>query len=137
LRVYRDGGSRRPVHRHRPASYLKAQTELVFAAREAHDEGVAVTERHTTWLGIPAEQAAIEARIEADEEEAQSRQVDDAVGKVLDALRTAGYQPALRIEDISTKTADPSPSGLPHSRPTRGNQPARCSGNQPGARRAP
>ena len=95
------------------AAYLMAQVELAFAAREAHDGGVAVAEWHTSWLGIPAEQAAIEARIEADQEEAQSQQVEDAVGKVLDALRTAGYKPALRIEDIEYEGGGPLPVSSP------------------------
>jgi transcriptional regulator with XRE-family HTH domain len=95
------------------AAYLQTQIELAFAAREAHDGGLAVTEMHTSWLGIPAEQAAIEARIEADQEEAQARQVDDAVGKVLDALRTVGYEPALRIEDIQYEGGGPLPVSTP------------------------
>ena len=69
------------------AAYLQARVELVTAAREAHNDGVAVTETHTSWLRIPAEQAAIEARIQTGQEDAQAQQVDDAAGKVLDALR--------------------------------------------------
>ena len=69
------------------AAYLQAQYELVTAAREAHNDGVAVTETHTSWLRIPAEQAAIEARIQTGQEDAQAQQVDDAASKVLDALR--------------------------------------------------
>ena len=95
------------------AAYLQTQIELAFAAREAHDEGLAVSEIHTSWLSIPAEQAAIEARIEADQEEAQARQVDDAVGKVLDALRTVGYEPAVRIEDIEYEGGGPLPVSTP------------------------
>jgi transcriptional regulator with XRE-family HTH domain len=82
------------------AAYLHAQLELVVAAREAHDAGVAVTDLHTSWLDTPAERAVIEARVEADEEEAQALRVDDAVDKVLGALRTTGYKPTLRIEDV-------------------------------------
>jgi transcriptional regulator with XRE-family HTH domain len=95
------------------AAYLHAQIELAFAAREAHDGGVAVAEWHTSWLGIPAEQAAIEARVEADQEEAQAQQVGDAVSKVLDALRTTGYQPALRIEDSEYEGGAPLPVPTP------------------------
>src|SRR6266480_1053912 len=41
------------------AAYLDAQYELVVAAREAHDDGLVLTELDTSWLGIPAEEAAI------------------------------------------------------------------------------
>ena len=95
------------------AAYLQAQFELVFAAREAHDDGVTVTERHTSWLRIPAEQAVIEARIETDQEDAQAQQVDDAVDKVLEALRTVGYEPALRIEDVEYEGGEPLPVRTP------------------------
>ena len=35
-----------------------------------------------------------------DQEAARSEQVNDAVNKILDALRSNGYEPALRIEDV-------------------------------------
>jgi len=82
------------------AGYLDAQVELVVAAREAQDAGLAVTELHTSWLDTPPEEAVIEARVEADQEAARSEQVNEAVGKILDALRSNGYEPALRIEDV-------------------------------------
>ena len=52
------------------------------------------------WLNTPPEEAVIEARVEADQEAARSEQVNDAVSKILDALRSNGYDPALRIEDV-------------------------------------
>lgn len=82
------------------ADYLDAQVELVVMAREAHDAGLAVTELHTSWLDTPAEEAVIEARVEADQEAARSEQVNDAVNKILDTLRNNGYKPTLRIEDV-------------------------------------
>jgi transcriptional regulator with XRE-family HTH domain len=82
------------------ADYLDAQVELVVMARLAQDAGVAVTELHTSWLETPPEEAVIEARVEADQEAARSEQVNDAVSKILDALRSNGYDPALRIEDV-------------------------------------
>ena len=82
------------------AGYLDAQVELVVAAREAQDAGLTVTELHTSWLDTPPEEAVIEARVEADKEAVRSEQVNDAVGKILDALRSSGYEPALRIEDV-------------------------------------
>ena len=42
----------------------------------------------------------IEARAEADQEGARAEQVNETVNKILDALRTNGYEPALRIEDV-------------------------------------
>jgi hypothetical protein len=68
-----------------------------------------VAEFDTTWLGIPPEQAAIEARIAAGEADAQAQQVDEEVDKVLDALRAAGYQPTLRIEDVKIEGGDGGP----------------------------
>jgi transcriptional regulator with XRE-family HTH domain len=82
------------------AGYLEAQVVLVVAAREAHDAGLAVTELHTSWLDTPAEEAVIQARVEADQEAARSEQVNDEINKILDALRSNGYQPTLRIEDV-------------------------------------
>jgi hypothetical protein len=38
--------------------------------------------------------------VETDQEAARSEQVDDAVSKILDALRSNGYEPALSIEDV-------------------------------------
>jgi transcriptional regulator with XRE-family HTH domain len=82
------------------ADYLDAQVELVIAAREAQDAGFTVTELHTSWLDTPPEEAVIEARVEADQEAVRSDQVNDAVNKILEALRSNGYEPALRIEDV-------------------------------------
>jgi len=95
------------------AAYLDAQYELVVAAREAHDDGLALTELDTSWLGIPAEEAAIEARIETHQEEAQSQLINDELRKVLDALRAAGYEPSLRIEDVEFSGGGPRPVQTP------------------------
>ncbi len=38
--------------------------------------------------------------MEADQEAGRSEQVNNAVNKILDALRSNGYEPALRIEDV-------------------------------------
>jgi hypothetical protein len=82
------------------AVYIEAQFEVASAARHAHDDGVTVTDLDTGWLSTPPEQAVIEARIETDQEDAQAQVVYEEVGKVLEALRSAGYHPTLRIEDI-------------------------------------
>jgi hypothetical protein len=82
------------------ADYLGAQVELVVAARQAQDAGLTVTELHTSWLDTPPEEAVIQARVETDQEAARSEEVNDVVNKILDALRSNGYEPALRIEDV-------------------------------------
>jgi hypothetical protein len=38
--------------------------------------------------------------VEADHEATRSEQVNDAVNKIPDALRSNGYIPVLRIEDV-------------------------------------
>jgi transcriptional regulator with XRE-family HTH domain len=88
------------------ADYLDAQVELAVMAREAQDAGFTVTELHTTWLDTPPEEAVIEARVEADHEAARAEQVNDEVNKILEALRSNGYKPALRIEDVEIHGAE-------------------------------
>lgn len=95
------------------AAYIEAQIEVVVAARQAHDAGVTVTELDTSWLSVPAEEAVIEARVECDQAEDQRQQVHDEVGKVLEALRTAGYKPVLRIEDVELSGGGPLPVWTP------------------------
>jgi transcriptional regulator with XRE-family HTH domain len=95
------------------AAYIEVQIELAFAAYEAHNDGVTLTELDTTWLDMPPEEAAIEARIAADEAAGQSQNVAEAVGKVRDALRAAGYEPTLRIEDIKVGGGGPLPVWTP------------------------
>ena len=94
-------------------AYLEAQIELAVAAREAHDAGLTVTELHTSWLTSPPEEAVIEARVKADHEAASEEPLNDAVVKVLDALRNNGYEPILRIEDITCEGSDPPPARSP------------------------
>ena len=48
----------------------------------------------------------IEARVEADQQAARSEQVNDAVSKILEALRSNGYEPALRIEDVEIQSTE-------------------------------
>jgi hypothetical protein len=92
-------------------AYLEAQVQLVYAAREAHDAGYAATELHTSWLTNLPEEAVIEARVEAATESAHSEEHNDEVNKILDALRSNGYEPVLRIEDITYY----GPSSLPEA----------------------
>jgi hypothetical protein len=95
------------------AGYLYAQLELVVTARLADDAGLAVTELHTSWLETPPEEAVIQARVEADQEEARSEQVNDAVNMIMEALRGHGYKPALRVKDVEVHGDGPVPGGNP------------------------
>jgi transcriptional regulator with XRE-family HTH domain len=95
------------------AAYLEAQFQLVYAAREAHDAGLTVTELHTSWLSTPPEEAVIEARVEAGHETERSEQDSNEVNKILDALRSNGYEPTLRIEDITYDGGRPLPAWSP------------------------
>ena len=81
------------------AAYIEAQVNLAFAVHEARAAGVAVREMHTVWLNTLAEQAVIEARIEMNKADAHGQQISDEVYKVMDALRTTGYEPSLRVEN--------------------------------------
>ena len=99
------------------ADYIEAQYEVLVAARHAHDDGVTVTELDTSWLSTPPEEAVIQARIETYRADAEVDHVSDEVGKVLAALRTAGYEPLLRIEDIEITGGGGSPRTWTPARP--------------------
>lgn len=83
------------------AAYLDAQVQLVYAARLAHDAGMGVSELHTSWLTTPPEEAVIEARVESYSEQERHERLNDEVNKILDALRSNGWEPHLHIEDIT------------------------------------
>lgn len=87
-------------------AYLKAQVELVFTVRDAHDAGAPVSELWTSWLDIPAERAVIEVRHEGEQHDKITEQIDDDVDKVMQALRDRGYEPKLRPEDIEEVEPD-------------------------------
>jgi transcriptional regulator with XRE-family HTH domain len=89
------------------AAYIEAQVVALVAARSAHDDGVTLTELDTSWLGIPAEQAVIEARVEGDQQDAQSEHIHDEVSKIMAALRTTDYQATWRIEDVQVEPGGP------------------------------
>ena len=82
------------------ADYLKAQLGLLVAAYEAREDGMAPAGWETTWLDTLAEQAVIEARVELDRADGESMAITNAVTQVVAALRTAGFDPALRLEDV-------------------------------------
>src|SRR5215471_14772715 len=54
-----------------------------------------------------------QARIGTYWEDAQAQGVRDEAGRVLDALRTAGWKPVLRIKDIEITRAGPLPGRDP------------------------
>jgi transcriptional regulator with XRE-family HTH domain len=89
------------------AGYLDAQIELLVVAHGAREAGVAVPEWQLTWLNTPAEEAVIDARVDSEHEEEQALQKVDAIHKVLDALRAAGYKGTLSLEDVKVD-GDPS-----------------------------
>jgi hypothetical protein len=95
------------------ADYLRAQVDLVFAAREAYDAGFPVTELHTSWLTTPPEQAVFESRIEVRHEGELGDYRFDEVNKLMGALRTSGYEPNLRIEDVTVHGGGPLPAWTP------------------------
>ena len=97
------------------AAYIEAQFELVVAAREAHDDGLTVSELHTSWLSTPPEEAVIQARVKTDQEGAREEQVNAEIGKVLDALRAARATAALRIQDVEVGGGGPVPAWTPPS----------------------
>jgi transcriptional regulator with XRE-family HTH domain len=82
------------------AAYLNAQAQLAFAARESQDAGYGASELYTSWLDSPPEEAVLEARVEYGNEDRLSEHLNDEVGKILSALRSSGYEPVLRPEDI-------------------------------------
>ena len=88
------------------AGYLDAQVQLVYAARLARDAGHGVNELYTSWLTTPAEEAVIEARVEYATEDERHEQLHGEVSKILDALRSSGYEPHLHIEDITFHPAE-------------------------------
>lgn len=51
----------------------------------------------------------IQARVEADQEEGHSEQVNDAVDMIMESLRSHGYKPTLRIEDVEVHGGGPIP----------------------------
>src|SRR3954451_2326145 len=95
------------------AAYLEAQIEVAFAAREAYDAGLTVTELDTGWLTTLPEEAVIEARVAAEHEAARFEQENDAVSKILDALLGSGYEPVMSIEDVESGGGGPLPAWTP------------------------
>jgi transcriptional regulator with XRE-family HTH domain len=96
--------------KHAVKAYLEAQIQVSLAAREAYDAGVTVTTLWTGWLDIPAEQVAIEARIEDYEDDAVHERIADAVDQVVHALRDSGFEAIL---DPAAITFSGGASGTP------------------------
>lgn len=81
-------------------AYLEAQLHLAVSVREATDAGHAVSEFRRTYLDTPAEQAAVEARIEAEHADQDRERIDDTIIKVVDALQAQGYAAMIDPDDI-------------------------------------
>jgi transcriptional regulator with XRE-family HTH domain len=91
------------------AAYLDAQIQLLYAHREARDAGVPVRQMYTAWLETPAEEAIIEVRMAEAYEDQHQEQLSARVGQVIDALRSTGYEPLLRVDDIKYSGDQPVP----------------------------
>lgn len=85
--------SRAEDPRHPAAAYIEAQFTLLVAAREAADDGLALTEMDTSWLSTPPEEAGIEARVEIYQEGDREELAGGGLAKIMDALRGADYEP--------------------------------------------
>lgn len=79
--------------------YIEEQIGVLFSVRRAQDAGLETDEMWTSWLGIPAERAVIEARVDMDRAEEVAVDRDREVDAALEALRKAGYEP-LRPESL-------------------------------------
>jgi hypothetical protein len=72
-----------------------------------------VTEAYTPWLTTQPEEAVIEARVgqgrEADARRAPQRRSQQILG----ALRSSGYEPVMRIKDLTYHEGGPLPTWVP------------------------
>ena len=93
--------------------YLEAQFHLLVAAYEAREAGIKVTELETAWLTTTPEEAVIQARVDSEDEATRSEKLNSEVVKVLDALRDNGYEPHLRVEDVTTGGGGDAPEWIP------------------------
>lgn len=76
-------------------AFLEAQLHVSLAVRTARDAGIAVSQLHTSWLDIPAEQAVVEARVEfASQDESRQREFEE-VTAIMATLREHGHAPPL------------------------------------------
>lgn len=87
-------------------AYLEAQVAVAFDAFEAREAGLAIDERWTSWLTIPAEQAAIEARIAYDQEDTLRERFDDTVSAIMTSLRAKGFDPVIDLDTIERSGGD-------------------------------
>ena len=77
------------------------------------EAGLSVTELHTSWLTVIPEEAVIQARVDSDDEEARSEKLNGEVVKILAALRANGYEPHLRVEDVTVGGGSDLPEWTP------------------------
>lgn len=95
------------------AEYLEAQLNLLVAAYEAREAGITVTELETAWLTTTPEEAVIQARVDSEDEATRSEKLNSQVVKILDALRANGYEPHLRVEDVTVAGGGDVPEWIP------------------------
>jgi hypothetical protein len=60
-----------------------------------------VTELYTSWPTTQPEETVIKARVDQGHEATPSEHLNDEINKILSALRSSGYEPVRRIEDIT------------------------------------
>lgn len=91
--------------------YLRAQIEVAVSVHEARAAGISVRELWTAWLDMPAERAAIEARVEFEQEDVARDQLEAAVEQVLQALRAGGFEAIIDPDSIEGPEATPITEG--------------------------
>jgi len=96
--------------------FLRAQIDLSFVIREAHNAGVPVSELFTSWLDVPAEKVIIEARVESAQEDDVQMREHEEVNKVMAALREHGYAPP-RPEDWVDGATEAATGGVEDAAP--------------------
>ena len=64
------------------------------------EAGLSVTELHTSWLTVIPEEAVIQARVTPMMRSAPEK-LNGEVVKILAALRANGYEPHLRVQDVT------------------------------------
>jgi transcriptional regulator with XRE-family HTH domain len=98
--AHRDAAAAYRAVKQAAADYLEAQIQLLYEVHNAREAGVDVRLVNTAYLDTPAEEAAIEARIDSAHDDFHAGQKAESIVKVLDALRAAGYKATFNLDDI-------------------------------------
>lgn len=99
------------------SEYIDAQYDLVIAAHDARKAGIVVAEWQVTWLTVTPEEAVIDARLEEADEAERAEKLGARRDKILAALRASGYEPHLRVGDVTVGAGAPSPAWEPKKDP--------------------